>query len=329
MKTETGTLILLLIILAVIVGYFIVGHIQQLLTKNTTRIDEAFVNARATDTPVLDSPEDFYDDYYVQRIDQSYYPESKNICRCAELYKSAYLGDFDKDKTKSLLIGANTGRFLDALVGISPDTTGLVLHESLLEKARENAPKAKVVKMDYNKIDPKAFMENTFTHIVLEDRTYYQIPTPNQRKQLLSVAFKWLVPGGKLIIRCVEPLKFDPMIPTAVPLRGINIQNYLEKRKHNSASYFDDGSYITTQYTPIPSEHRSVFREDLYYPNGTLKRTQIHRLNMPTRDMILEEVLSLSYSHEESIPLKPCTSPGEYYEIFIKPEYKEHMKINK
>lgn len=327
MKPETGTLILLLIILILIIGYFIVGHIQSFIARNTKRVDEAFVASRSSNSaPILDNPDEFYDDYYVQRIDQSYYPESKNICRCAELYKHAYLGDFKKSSTKSLLYGANTGRFLDALSGISASAVGIVDKKVLAEKSREIAPKAKIIQTgNLYKMPPTEFPENTFTHFVIEDKNYYQIPTAQDRKGVVSNAFNWLQPGGKLIIRAIDPTKFDPMIPSAVPIRGVNIQNYLEKRKHDSSVYFDDGSYISTHFTPIPSEQRAVFREDLFYPDGTLKRSHIHRWNIPPVDIVIEEVMSVGFQHTESVSLKPCTSPGEQYLIFTKPEYKRNI----
>ena len=328
MKTETGTLILLLIILVLIIGYFAVGHIQTILGRNTKKVDEAFVASRTSGSaPTLDNPEEFYDDYYVQRIDQSYFPESKNICRCAELYKHAYIGDFKKSSTKTLLYGANTGRFLDALAGVSATAIGVVSNKTLADKARQIAPKAKVIETEnLYKMPPTEFPENTFTHFVVEDKNYYQIPTAQDRKGVIANAFKWLQPGGKLVIRAIDPTKFDPMIPSAVPIRGVNIQNYLEKRKHDSTVYFDDGSYISAHYTPIPSEQRAVFREDLYYPNGSLKRSHIHRWNIPPMDVVIEEVMSVGFQHTDSVPLKPCTSPGEQYLIFTKPEYKRTVE---
>lgn len=306
MKVQTATTILILLILIIIVGYLLYKRIPVTVPQ------EGFGNQTVT---ILDTPADFYDTYYIDRIDMAYYPQNKNICRCAKLYKDAFYGILPKEQTKILLVGAHTGRFLDALCGTSPDVTSVTHHPLLKERAQHNAPKSNVILGDITQ-NPKLFPKNTFTHIIFEERDYYTF-TPEQRKLALSHCQSWLRPEGILAIRVIDPNVFDPMIPTAIPLSGINIQNYLKTRKTDSQVRFTDGSKIVTHYTPIPSEHKAVFREDLYNPKGHHLRTHIHRWYIPPRDVILEETMSLGFSHKDTIQLNECTFPGEYYEIFM------------
>lgn len=311
MKVETATIIIILLILIGIVGYLLFNKLKKYL-GTFIETSEGFQNEHILS---IDDPTKFYDQYYVNRIDSSYYPQNKNICRCAKLYKQAFHGVFPKDQTKILMVGSQTGRFLDALCGTSSNVTAITNHKPLQQKAQYNAPSSNVIFGNVIE-NPTLFPHNTFTHIVFEEREYYTY-TPEQRKLALEHCKKWLRPEGILAIRAIDPEKFDPMIPTAVPLSSINIQNYIKKRKLDSQVRFTDGSKIVTHYTPIPSEHKAVFREDLYDTNGKHLRTHIHRLYVPPRDVILEETMSLGFSHKDTITLNDCTFPGEYYEIFM------------
>lgn len=312
MKAETATIILLLLILLFIVGFSLMKYAQKYLSQT---LSEGFQSKQNPDVKTLDNPEDFFDSYYIDRIDMSYFPQNKNICRCSELYKEAFFGVIPRDKTKILLVGCNTGRFLDALCGISPNVSSVTTNKLLRDKAQEIAPKSSVILGDIVQ-NPELFMENTFTHIIFEERDYYLLPS-DKRKLALEHCKKWLRPEGLLAIRVVDPDKFDPMIPTAVPLSGINIQNYLTQRKLDSQVRFTDGSKIVTHYTPIPSENRSLFREDLYDTQGKMLRSHIHRWYLPPRDAVLEEIITVGYAHKDTVSLEKCTFPGEYYEIFM------------
>lgn len=312
MKAETATIIVLLLILLFITGFLLIKRVFRYIHINK---QEGFTNSTNHSSTTLDNPDEFYDNYYVKRIDMAYYPQNKNICRCAKLYKEAFHGILPKNKTKVLLIGTNTGRFLDALCGVSSNVTGVTKYELLKEKSQEIAPHANVLSGDITQ-NPDLFPENTFTHVIFEEREYYQY-TKEQRQLALSHIQKWLRPEGLLAIRLVDPDKFDPMIPTAIPLKGVNIQNYLKERRLDSQVRFTDGSKIITHYTPIPSEHRAVFREDLYDIQGTKLRSHIHTWHIPPRDVVLEEVMRFGYSHRDTISLGSCTFPYEYYEIFM------------
>jgi SAM-dependent methyltransferase len=311
MKVQTATIIIILLILIGIVTYLLWKRLVNVYVSHTKEGFQSRSEAR-----MIDTPSEFYDPYYVERIDMAYYPENKNICRCSKLYKEVFHGHLPKNQTKVLLVNSHTGRFLDALCGISENVTAIAPYKILQEKAQHNAPKANVIFGDIRS-DPKLFPKNTFTHIIFEERDYYEY-SPEERKRILSHCKEWLRPEGILIVRVIDPNRFDPMIPTAVPLTGVNIQNYLKDRKMDSQVRFTDGSKIITHYTPIPSEHKSVFREDLYDPKGHHLRTHIHRWYVPPRDVILEEIMSLGFANvNESVQLDTCTFPGEQYDIFV------------
>lgn len=325
MSPETAGLVLLLIILIAIFIYLAaergIGLLALLRKQSALSLEGFDTNPRFNKRILWDDPAKFYDDYYVERIDQAYYPEGKNICRCSDLYKSAFLRLYPREKTRTLLVGANTGRFLDALTGVCPEVTGLVRYPKLKDVAQRIAPKSRVM-IGEAAADPDLFPTSTFTHVIFEDRSLYEFNDHNQRKVAIQNAIKWLEPGGRLVLRVVDREKFDPMIPTAVPIRGLNIQNYLSQRKQDSKVFFRDGSRIETNFTPIPSEDRAVFREDLYDKTGSLTRTQIHRWSIPQKDAIIEEVSRMGVEHDQSVSLAPCTSPHESYEIFVKGEYR-------
>lgn len=329
MSIETAGLLFLLLALIAIFGYLILTKGYSLLQNLNKRHNdylndklEGFENSKGK-VKTIDNTKEFFDNFYLERIDQAYYPESKNLCRCSDLYKSAYLRIYPNNKTRTLLVGTNTGRYLDALTGICPEVTGITQYPELKDMASRMAPKAKVLLGDAAR-DDELFDKSTFTHVIFEDRSLYEFIDHNERKKALENVINWLEPGGRLILRVVDREKFDPMVPTSVPIRGLNIQNYLNKRKQDSRVYFKDGSLIDTNFTSIPSEDRAVFREDLYDKNNTLLRTQIHRWAIPNRDAIIDEVSRFGLEHDQSLSLAPCTSPHETYEIFIK---KEHISV--
>jgi len=312
MKVETATIIIILLILLIGIGFTIFRQLRKYVLNS---MDEEGFRTQSNKVVVIDDPQAMYDSYYVERIDGAYHPQNKNICRCSELYKHAFHGILPKNKTNVLLIGTTTGRFLDALCGMSNNVSAVSNHEILHKTAKKNAPSANVILGDAVR-DSELFPKRTFTHIIFEDREFYRL-SKEERKLVLNNCKSWLRPEGTLVIRAVDPEVFDPMIPTSVPLSGINIQKYLTERKTDSQVRFTDGSKIATHYTPIPSEHRALFREDIYDPNGVKLRTHIHRWYMPPRDVIMEEVLSLGYYHKDTIQLQGCTFPGEYYEVFL------------
>lgn len=321
MRAETAGIAVLLLLLAAILTY-VTGRriVDWLVGEIRTTSAEGFESqSRKNGTrQMIDNPDKFYDDFYVQRIHQAYYPDSKNICRCSDLYKSAFVRIYPKNSTRVLLVGANTGRFLDALCGICPNVYGITKYPKLRDLANTMAPKARV-KLGDAAQDDTLFREGTFTHVIFEDRTLYEYHSHDERRVALQNAIKWLRPGGRLVLRVVDRDRFDPMIPTSVPLRGLNIQNYLKDQKRDSRVHFKDGSYILTNFTAIPSEDRAVFREDLYDNGGAFVRTHVHRWSMPQKDAILEEVVGMGLEHDNSVSLAPCTTPNEAYEIFVKP----------
>jgi len=323
MRAETAGVAVLLLLLGAIMIYVIGKRVLAYLDTIRLTSSEGFENQERYNktTKVVDDPKDFYDDFYISRIHQSYYPDSKNICRCSDLYKTAFLRLYPRDKTRALLVGANTGRFLDAMCGICPEVTGLTRFPKLKDLADTMAPKARV-KLGDAAHDHDLFHEGTFTHVVFEDRSLYEYHTHNERRAALKNSIRWLEPGGRLVLRVVDRDRFDPMVPTSVPLRGLNIQTYLKDRKRDSRVHFKDGSRIETNFTAIPSEDRAVFREDLFDNGGAFVRTHVHRWSMPNKDAILEEVMAMGMEHDQSLSLAPCTTPYESYEIFVKPEYK-------
>lgn len=323
MRAETAGVAVLLIVLSAMMIYIIGQRVMRYIDYLRVQSSEGFENQERYNKRVslVDKPDEFYDDFYISRIHQAYYPDSKNVCRCSDLYKTAFFRLYPKDKTRTLLVGANTGRFLDALCGICPEVTGITRFPKLKDVADKMAPKARVVLGDAAH-NHDMFPEGTFTHVIFEDRSLYEFHSHNERRAAIKNSIRWLEPGGRLVLRVVDRERFDPMVPTSVPLRGLNIQNYLKERKRDSRVHFRDGSRIETNFTAIPSEDRAVFREDLYDNGGAFVRTQVHRWTMPQRDAILEEVAAMGMEHDQTLSLAPCTTPHESYEIFVKPEYK-------
>jgi SAM-dependent methyltransferase len=269
--------------------------------------------------------EDIYkSDRYLQYADAVHHPQGKTVCRSSELYRRAFLGDKKNSKQWNvLLLGIETGRFLDALTGITKNVVGVSNYPDVVSIAEKHAKDAVVYHLDI--LSSSKFSPNTFSHIILEDREIYRY-TPSQRKQLFVILEKILKPDGILAIRTVDPDTFDPLPPTAVPLKGLNIQNYLEKRKTDSVVYLTNGDTLKTDFTYIPGEKEGIYKETVENQDRKSVKHFIQKWYMPKKEELVGEVqqallgtpASDSLLHIDHHDLKLCVCVGEYYTIFKK-----------
>jgi SAM-dependent methyltransferase len=322
---------LLLLILLLMFGFLILQklfiHGKSVLESGrflNFHLQEGFQNSQPTSTKQYTKLEDIYKHGYLQYADSVHHPQGKTVCRSAELYRRAFVGDKkNSSKWNILLLGIETGRFLDALTGISKNVIGISKYPQVTTIAEKHAKDAVVYHLDI--LNTKRFKDNTFTHIILEDREVYRY-TPSQRKQLFIILEKLLKSGGFLAIRTVDPETFDPLPPTAIPLKGLNIQNYLEKRKTDSLVYLTSGEKLKTDFTYIADDKEAIYKESLESPDGSSVKHFIQKWYMPKKEEIVTEVQqallgtpqSDSLIHIDHHDLKLCVCVGEYYTIFKK-----------
>ena len=89
-------------------------------------------------------------------------------------------------------------------------------------------------------LDSMHFQQNQFTHILsLYFTTYYL----EDKYKFFQNAFKWLKPGGFLVLHLVNRNKFDPIINTSNPVHMVSVQKYAPKRITNSVVKFNDFTY--------------------------------------------------------------------------------------
>jgi hypothetical protein len=273
----------------------------------------------------------YHPERYLRYADVVHHPQGKVVCRGSELYRRVFIGDAkDNNKWNILVLGIETGRFLDAMTGISKNVVGVSKYPELVKVAQANAKNAVVHHLDI--LNPmsmetqgKRFSPKTFTHIILEDREVYRY-TPAERKDLWILLESLLKPGGFLVIRSVDPETFDPLPPTAIPLKGLNIQNYLDKRKTDSVVYLTTGETLKTDFTYLKNSQQGIYKEILESKDKQSRKTMIQTWNMPSKESLASEVsgaltgtsASDSLTFVDHYDLKLCVCVGEYYTIFKK-----------
>ena len=72
---------------------------------------------------------------------------------------------------------------------------------------------------------------------------YFTIYYFQDKKEFFDNCFKWLMPGGYLIVHLVDRTHFDPILPPGNPLMYVSPQRYAKERITSTKVKFTDFSY--------------------------------------------------------------------------------------
>ena len=244
-----------------------------------------------------------YDDYYVSIYDDLVYDEIKNNYEVGKILNvdsfstnDEITGDVKitpspRSQRRILDIGSGTGHHINLFNKKNIDCIGLDNSKAMIEKAKENYPKANFKQGDVN--NSLVFNSNEFTDITCFYFTIYYI---KDKRQFFNNCFKWLMPGGRLFISLVDADKFDPIIPSANPFTLVSPQNYVNKRLTKSIVEFDKMKYRANfkfdkdmndmvYYLDNPN---GIFEEVIKSNNDDSVRKNEHKLYMNNSKKILE-----------------------------------------
>ncbi len=250
-----------------------------------------------------------YDDFYANIYDILVHSNTKNQFEISGLQEKAHLNN----KSIILDVGSGTGRHCSLLEQLGCNCTGIDTSNAMIKKAKENAPKSKFI--NENVLSSMTFNPSTFTHITVFYFTIYYI---KDKLQFFKNAFKWLMPGGYLIIHLVNKHKFDPIVPAGDPLIMLSAQNYSKKRITSTTVSFDQFKYKANFKILKDNNNIANFDEHFIFPNGNIRHNQ-HVLWMDDQEKILGLAKDIGFILNAKIDLSQCRYDRQFLYVLQKP----------
>ena len=267
-------------------------------------------------TVTYEDPKQIYDDVYATIYDMLWHPNEKLN------YERVSIQDISLADQP-----INSVRIVDMCCGTAPnacyfkdlgvDYVGVDISESMLKKARDNCPKAVFQEGDVTQVH--LFPQKSASHCLLLGFSIYEFQNP---RILSDNAYQWLKPGGYFVVHMVDPDKFDPLLDLASPFAAFSLQKYSIDRVNDSTIYFDQFKYIG-KFSKKKDEDDATFDETLVYydkanNNGNKYRENKHRLNMPSKERLIDIVKTSGFRHLETVDLVRCGKEYQYICYFMK-----------
>jgi SAM-dependent methyltransferase len=216
-------------------------------------------------------------------------------------------------QSKILDIGCGTGHHVASLGSKGLDVLGIDISPSMIKKAKENFPDYKFEVGDAT--NGSTFQPDSFTHILC---MYFTIYYFKDKTQFFNNCFKWLMPGGYLIVHLVDRERFDPILPPGNPLLYVSPQRYAKKRITSTKVKFTDFSY-SADFQLDEKNDKALFVEKFKDDNTGKVRKNEHELYMPDVQQIVDEAQACGFIVEGKADLLECQYEYQYLYVFVKP----------
>jgi SAM-dependent methyltransferase len=252
---------------------------------------------------------DIYDNFYANIYDYLVFNTLKNDYEVGEIVNKTS----PSSKSRILDVGCGTGHHVASLGSKGYDILGIDISPSMIEKAKENFPNYKFEVADA--LDGSEFEPDSFTHILCMYFTIYYFP---DKAQFFQNCYKWLMPGGYMIVHLVDRAMFDPILPPGNPLLYISPQRYAKERITSTKVKFVDFSY-SANFQLDESKNMAYFTEKMKNDKDGKVRKNEHKMYMPDSQEILDEAQSSGFILEGKIDLLQCQYEYQYLYILVKP----------
>ena len=261
------------------------------------------------DAFLIKSGSDIYDDFYSDIYDYLVFNNLKDD------YEVGYIinNTSPSSQSKILDIGCGTGHHVSYLGAKGLDVLGIDISPSMIDKAKSNFPDYKFNVGDA--LNNHLFESNSFTHILC---MYFTIYYFQDKAQFFNNCFKWLMPGGYLIVHLVERDRFDPILPPGNPLLYISPQRYAKERITSTKVKFTDFSY-SANFQFDDANDTALFVEKFKNDSDGKVRKNEHTLYMPDVQQIVDDAQSCGFILESKADLLQCQYEYQYLYVFVKP----------
>jgi len=267
-------------------------------------------------TVTYEDPKQIYDDVYATIYDMLWHPNEKlNYERVS--IQDISLADQPINSVKIVDMCCGTAPNSCYFKDLGVDYIGVDISESMLKKARDNCPKATFQEGDVTQVH--LFPQKSASHCLLLGFSIYEFQNP---KILSDNAYQWLKPDGYFVVHMVDPDKFDPLLDLASPFAAFSLQKYSIDRVTDSTIYFDQFKYVG-KFSKNKDEDDATFDETLIYYDkanngGNKYRENKHRLNMPSKERLIDIVKTSGFRHLETVDLVRCGKEYQYLVYFTK-----------
>jgi len=250
-----------------------------------------------------------YDDFYADIYDYLVFNNLKDDYEVGYIMNSAS----PSSQSKILDVGCGTGHHVASLGSKGLDVIGIDISTSMIKKAKENFPDYKFNVGDA--LDGNTFEPNSFTHILC---MYFTIYYFKDKTQFFNNCFKWLMPGGYLIVHLVDRHNFDPILPPGNPLLYVSPQRYAKERITSTKVKFTDFSY-SADFKLDDKNDKALFVEKFKNDSDGKVRKNEHEMYMPDLQQIVDEAQSCGFIVESKADLLQCQYEYQYLYVFVKP----------
>jgi len=255
-----------------------------------------------------------YDDFYAEIYDYLVYNNLKDNYEVGEIINKTT----PTSESIILDIGSGTGHHVAKLKDKGHKVTGLDMSPAMVRKAKENYPKYDFIEGDASNADQ--FRAASFTHILCLYFTIYYI---KDKTPFFENCFKWLMPGGYLVVHLVDREQFDPMLPSGSPKLVLSPQNYAPNRMTKTNVKFNKFDY-SSEFDLDKENNKGTFSEKFVFKDEEGKQTKVrkqeHSLYMEDTKHILSNAQNAGFIIEGKIDLSHIKYDYQYLYIFVKPQ---------
>lgn len=260
---------------------------------------------------------DIYDNFYVSIYDQLMQDDVKNTYEVGEIINKKVPTNI----IKVLDIGCGTGHHVNLLNNNNINCIGIDISQEMINKAKENYPQLNFKLA--NALDNMVFQDNEFTHISCLNYTIYCI---KDKEQFFENCFKWLIPGGILILHLVDIYNFNPVLPSADVVELLSLQLKNNNRLTQSNIHFKDFDYksdfdINCDNCSEKKLNKSnaFFREKFIFNNDNVRINE-HQYYMNSQKTIMSIAKDVGFIQQGYVEMDNVNYKNNYLYWLYKPE---------
>lgn len=260
---------------------------------------------------------DIYDNFYVSIYDQLMQDNVKNTYEVGEIINKKVPTNI----IKVLDIGCGTGHHVNLLNNNNINCIGIDISQEMINKAKQNYPQLNFKLA--NALDNMLFQDNEFTHISCLNYTIYCI---KDKEQFLENCFKWLIPGGILILHLVDIYNFNSVLPSADVVELLSLQLKNDNRLTQSNIHFKDFDYKSNFDINCDNcsekklnKPNAFFREKFIFNNDNVRINE-HQYYMNSQTAIMSIAKDVGFIQQGYAEMDNVNYKNNYLYWLYKPE---------
>jgi SAM-dependent methyltransferase len=267
---------------------------------------ETFINNQNF---LLKEGEGVYDGFYSQIYDQLVYNQALDDYEVGAIINNTT----PNEQSIILDVGSGTGHIVKSLTDKGIPAKGIDISQSMVTQAQAAYPDLDFARADA--LRASTFSPNSFTHILC---LYFTIYYMEDKARFFKNCYRWLMPGGFLVVHLVDREMFDPIIPPANPLALLTPQRYAKERITRSKVVFDQFKYQSNFILGGVDGGDAQFIEKFHFNDGRVRKN-VHQMYMPSEDAIVRMAQDAGFIVQGEIDLIKAGYEYNQLVIFMKP----------